>query len=257
MSANEALTAAAKILSNAQFIVALTGAGVSKESGVPTFRDAMEGLWAQYDPQELATPTAFRRNPKLVWDWYEYRRGLVRQAKPNAGHVALAALEQRPARFMLITQNVDELHEEAGSVNVLHLHGRIMQTKCFFDCQGDPTLVDVATLTSDSSSTPPPCPHCGRWLRPNVVWFEERLPIATLNAASVVSQLCDVMLVIGTSGIVQPAASLPQVAQQGGATIIEINPEATPLSPLASLTLRGASGVILPQLLAAVAAAEQ
>ena len=244
---------AAAILRDKQHIAVLTGAGVSKESGVPTFRDAMEGLWAQYDPQQLATPGAFRTNPRLVWDWYEWRREMVRQARPNPGHVALAQIEARWADVIVITQNVDDLHEQAGSQRVIHLHGNIAESKCFFDCQGSPTLVDVSQIEWDRDSGPPPCPYCGRWVRPNVVLFGETLPQAALGAAMHASQVCDVMLVVGTSGLVTPAASLPFHAHEAGATIIEVNPVESAISSIADVILRGPSGEMLPQLLEAIA----
>ncbi|MBC8171164.1 MAG: NAD-dependent deacylase [Anaerolineae bacterium] len=233
-------------------MVILTGAGVSKESGVPTFRDAIDGLWAKYDPQQLATKAAFQANPKLVWDWYEYRRSLVRQAQPNPGHTALAALERRSSGLILITQNVDDLHERAGSQNIIHLHGNIAQSKCFFDCQGSPTIIDIAQITWDQTSGPPPCPHCGRWVRPDVVWFGEMLPQLALDAADHASRTADLMLVIGTSGLVEPAASLPRTAQAAGAKVVEINPDTSMLSSYVDLKLTGASGVILPQIIEAL-----
>ncbi len=246
---NNAIRLAAHLIKNSQHIVVLTGAGVSKESGVPTFRDAMDGLWEKYDPQQLATPQAFQANPKLVWDWYEFRREIVRKAQPNPGHFALAELEKRFPSLEVITQNVDDLHEQAGSKNVIHLHGSIAQSKCFYNCQGNPTLIDVSRIDWDKTSGPPPCPHCGRWVRPNVVWFGEILPKAQLEAASQASSTCDVMIVVGTSGLVSPAAQLPDIAKHARATIIEVNPDITPITRLADIKLEGASGVMLPQVL--------
>jgi NAD-dependent deacetylase len=246
------IESAAALIKASQHIAVLTGAGVSKESGVPTFRDAIDGLWAKYDPQQLATKSAFEQNPKLVWDWYEYRRDLVHQAHPNPGHQTLAQLEHYYPGLTLITQNVDDLHEQAGSRNIIHLHGNIAQSKCFFDCQGNPTLVNVANITWDKTSGPPPCPHCGRPVRPDVVWFGEALPYDALQIAIRTSQTCDLMLVIGTSGLVEPAASLPRTAKVHGATVIEINPDESMLTRLVDLKLTGASGVILPQILEAL-----
>lgn len=224
---------------------------MSKESGVPTFRDAVEGLWAKYDPQQLATPQAFMQNPKLVWDWYEYRRVMVRKAQPNPGHFALAELERRIPGLTLITQNVDDLHEQAGSKNIIHLHGSIAQSKCFYNCQGTPTLVEVSQIDWDKTSGPPPCPHCGRWVRPDVVWFGERLPAEALHAAQSVCTSADVVIVVGTSGLVEPAASLPRLAKSAGATLIEVNPDYSMLTRFADVKLAGASGVMLPQLIEA------
>lgn len=240
------LQAAVDALRASQRLVVLTGAGISKESGIPTFRDAQEGLWARFDPQELATPRAFRRNPRLVWDWYAHRRAQVAQCAPNPGHLALVALEDLLPQVAIITQNTDGLHRAAGSTQVIALHGDMQQNKCFNNCQGDPTPIDITTLDWDPASGPPTCPHCGGWVRPAVVWFEENLPTHALDRALDLSQQADVMLVVGTSGVVQPAASLPYVALDRGATVIEINPAHTPITPLASIHLPGPSGTLLP-----------
>ena len=229
----------------ARQVAVLTGAGISAESGVPTFRDAQTGLWAQYDPAELATPQAFRRNPRLVWDWYQWRRELVSRAAPNAGHLALAQLEasfsQPGRRFDLITQNVDGLHQRAGSRSLIELHGSLWRTKCF----SEDRLVET---WPPSDETPPRCPRCGGLLRPDVVWFGEALPAAALDAAVDAAGACDVFLSIGTSGLVQPAASLPLLALEHGAVVAEINPDATPLSARMTYALRGPAGTILPEI---------
>lgn len=243
---------AADTLKAAPQIAVLTGAGVSKESGVPTFRDAQTGLWAKYNPQELANPVAFLSNPKLVWDWYTMRREMMAAVQPNPGHVALATLQQRKSSTRIITQNVDDLHEQAGSTNVIHLHGSIAENKCFANCQGDPTMIDITTLTWDKETGPPTCPHCGKLVRPNVVWFGEMLPEVSIKEAIALSETCDVMLVVGTSGIVTPAASLPAHAKSHGAKIIEINPDDTPITRIADIKLDGASGEMLPQVLTAM-----
>jgi NAD-dependent deacetylase len=232
-------------LRNAGHIAVLTGAGVSAESGVPTFRQAQTGLWAQYDPQELATPEAFQRNPGLVWEWYAWRRELVAQAKPNPGHFALAEWERLVPRFSLITQNVDGLHQQAGSQQVVELHGNISRTKCFADGRSVPNWLPT-------DEVPPRCPHCGSYLRPDVVWFGESLPYVALQTAVAAAQSCDVFLAIGTSGIVHPAASLPIEARQAGAIIVEINPERTALSPYMNHVLTGPAGVVLPELVRTV-----
>lgn len=228
-------------LRQAQHIAVLTGAGVSQESGVPTFRQAQTGLWAQYDPEQLATPAAFRRNPRLVWEWYEWRRALVAQASPNPGHVALAQLEQLVPRFTLITQNVDGLHARAGSRRVVALHGDLMQTKCFADGQS----VESWSQTDD---VPPRCPRCGGLLRPDVVWFGENLPTDALQTAVSAAAACDVFLSIGTSALVQPAASLPLTALEKGALLVEINPDITPLTRWADVVLTGRAGEVLPEM---------
>lgn len=230
-------------LRQAEHVTVLTGAGISAESGVPTFREAQTGLWAQYDPEALATPQAFRRNPKLVWEWYAWRRKLVSQAAPNPGHRALAALATIVPRLTLITQNVDGLHQRAGSQEVIALHGNIMETKCFE--QEHP-----ATSWPDSEDIPPRCSICGSLLRPNVVWFGENLPTTAWQTAVSAAQACTVFLAIGTSALVQPAASLPLMALEHGATLVEINPQTTPLTRWADFTLTGAAGEVLPALVA-------
>lgn len=247
-----AIQQAANLIQTARRIVVLTGAGVSKESGIPTFRDAQEGLWSKYDPTQLATPTAFRDNPKLVWDFYEFRRDMMRDKQPNPGHRALAELEQRFPTMLIVTQNIDELHEQAGSQNVIHLHGRIAQNKCFFNCQGNPTLVDISRIAWDKTSGPPACPHCGRWVRPNVVWFHEMLPMDELEQAQHASREADVILVIGTSGLVYPAANLPSETKKGGGKVIEVNPDYSMITRIADVKLEGPSGEVLPLVVAAL-----
>jgi NAD-dependent deacetylase len=233
------------VLRNAQHIAVLTGAGVSAESGIPTFREAQVGLWAQYRPEDLATPEAFRRNPKLVWDWYAWRRALVGKARPNPGHYALAQMQQRVPKLTLITQNVDGFHQLAGSVDVIELHGNITRIKC--------SREEIAIVHwAETDETPPRCPRCGDLLRPDVVWFGEMLPPAALEAAALAANTCDVFFSIGTSGIVEPAASLARVALQRGAVVVEVNPTVTPLTPQASFALQGPSGEILPALVKAV-----
>ncbi len=232
------------VLRNAQDIAVLTGAGVSAESGIPTFRDAQVGLWAQYRSEDLATPEAFRRNPKLVWDWYAWRRDLVSKARPNPGHYALAQMQQRVPKLTLITQNVDGFHQLAGSVDVIELHGNITRLKC----SREEIVIDHWAETGE---TPPRCPRCSDLLRPDVVWFGELLPPAALEAAAQAANTCDVFFSIGTSGIVEPAASLARVVLHRGAVVVEVNPTATPLTPQASFALQGPSGEILPALVKA------
>lgn len=248
----EDIQRAAHALKNAKLIAVSTGAGISKESGLATFRDPQEGLWAKYDPTELASPQAFMRNPSLVWSWYMFRYQMAAAVQPNPGHEAVAELEHLLPKVVLITQNVDGLHEEAGSQDIIEVHGSIRRFKCFDNCQGYPTYVTVtdAQLASDN---PPECPHCALGLvRPDVVWFGETLPAAALQRAFSVAEACDVMLVIGTSGLVQPAASFPLLAKRNGAFVIEVNPNHTHNTRLADVALRGPSGEVLPTLLAAV-----
>ncbi len=230
-------------LQSASHIVAFTGAGISAESGVPTFRQAQTGLWEQYDPTELATPQAFQRDPRLVWEWYQWRRDLIAGVDPNPGHIALVQMEQRARQFTLISQNVDDLHERAGSTAVLALHGKIHRTKRFNDGQ-------LVESWPDTGDVPPRCPETGGLLRPDVVWFGESLPAEILEQAFAAARNCDLFLSIGTSAMVQPAAQLPIEALRSGARVLEINPEPTPLSGQATWALNGPSGEILPVLVA-------
>lgn len=244
---DEALARARDALAGARSIVVLTGAGISAESGIPTFRDAMTGLWATFRPEDLATPEAFRRDPRTVWDWYAWRRARVGEARPNAGHLALARLERatrdRGASFLLVTQNVDGLHAVAGSIRLVELHGNIRRVRCF----------DGGHLaeTWAEEPIPPVCARCGSPLRPDVVWFGEALPCEALETAAEAALRCDVFMSIGTSGLVEPAASLPFTALAAGAQVIEINPDATPLTRRATLVLSGLAGAVLPRLVPA------
>jgi NAD-dependent deacetylase len=249
----EKIQKAADQLRKARRAVVLTGAGVSKESGIPTFRDAMDGLWSKYDPQQLATPEAFKANPKLVWDWYNSRRDTVRKARPNPGHHAIADLEDLLPEVVVVTQNIDRLHQAAGSSDVIELHGNLMDNKCFANCQGDPTLIDISVLTWDAEAGPPKCPHCGANVRPTVVWFNEILPIDALSRAKEMSTTADVMLVVGTSGVVQPAASLPYYAKRyNDAFVIDVNPVRDEIAEYADLFLDGPAGEVLPQVIQAM-----
>lgn len=232
-------------LAAARRVAVLTGAGISAESGIPTFRDALTGLWANYDPQELATPEGFARNPGLVWEWYAERRARIAEVQPNPGHVALAALAQRFERFTLVTQNIDSLHQRAGSREVVELHGNIARVKC----SREETVVDA--FPADES--PPRC-KCGAWLRPDVVWFGEMLPAAALARAEEAAEHCEVFFSIGTSAQVYPAAELPLRALSAGAAVVEINPERTSLTRHAQFVLPGAAGKVLPALLQRLAA---
>jgi len=230
-------------LQAARRVAVLTGAGISAESGVPTFREAQTGLWARYNPEELATPEAFRRDPRLVWEWYAWRQERVRRAEPNPGHYALVKMERQIAEFTLITQNVDGLHRRAGSHQVLELHGNLFRAKCF----NEDRLVEG---WPESDDIPPRCPHCGGLLRPDVVWFGEMLPAGILRAAEQAAASAEVFLSIGTSSLVYPAADLPFAALRAGATVVEINPQPTPLSSQVTFSLNGPAGVVLPALVA-------
>ena len=223
----------------------LTGAGISAESGVPTFRDAQTGLWAKYRAEELATPEAFHAQPRLVWDWYGWRRQLTARAEPNPGHLALVQLQARYPELTLVTQNVDGLHSRAGSRDVVELHGNIALDLCSRD--GTPV-----SQYRDGGDIPPRCAECGAYVRPGVVWFGEALPRAALERAEAAARSCEVALSIGTSGLVHPAAGLPLLAKRHGALLIEVNPSATPLTPHADFVLTGPSGVVLPALVQAL-----
>lgn len=232
-------------LREARHVAVLTGAGTSAESGVPTFRDAMNGSWSDFRPEDLATPEAFERNAQLVWDWYSARRAQVSQVRPNAGHETLARLARRYTNFTVITQNVDGLHQAAGSRDVIELHGNLRRVKCFE--RGHP-----AETWEETGEVPPRCPQCQGRLRPDVVWFGEALPEAELDRAIEAALDCDVFLSIGTSALVYPAASLPLAALEAGKTVLEINPARTSLSDRATWFVAGKSGVVLAALEAAL-----
>lgn len=232
-----------KFLRQAGRVAALTGAGASQESGLRTFRDAQSGLWAQYRPEDLASPEAFARDPKLVWNWYAMRREKVRDVEPNPGHFALAEMGHRVPHFTLITQNVDGLHRKAGSTNILELHGNIQRVRCS-EC-------GMYADTWEENGDVPRCAGCGGMLRPDVVWFGEPLPRSALEAAVEAARASQVFFSIGTSGLVQPAAALAFAAHNKGAVVVEINIEATPLTEKADFFLQGKSGEILPELVKA------
>ena len=228
-------------LTRAGSLAVLTGAGISAESGVPTFRGA-GGLWKDYKPEDLATPEAFARDPRLVWEWYNWRREAIKKAQPNAAHRALVQLEIRKPRFTLITQNVDGLHDMAGSGKILKLHGDIWRMRC---------TACGANWPDRRAPLPKPPPHCacGGLARPGVVWFGEPLPEGMMKEAEHAAGSAEVFLVIGTSAVVYPAASLIPYARQAGAKVIEINTEETAASHAVDCALRGAAGEILPRLM--------
>jgi NAD-dependent deacetylase len=232
-------------------VVVLTGAGVSAESGIPTFRDKQTGLWENFDAAELATPYAFERDPAFVWGWYEWRRGLVLKAQPNAGHRAIATMQTHVPHFTLITQNVDDLHERAGSRYVLHLHGELSRPYCE-SCRRSHVLpAGIPELPTEGARIHPPrCQSCGARIRPGVVWFGESLPAGAFESARESAAQCDVFFCIGTSSLVQPAASLTDLAIDAGATTIQVNPDSTDIDDLVTFSLRGPAGTVLPQLVA-------
>jgi len=229
-------------LNNADNILVLTGAGMSAESGVPTFRDAQTGLWKKFRPEDLATPEAFIDHPRMVWDWYEERRTNIRAVVPHAGHFALVEIEQHFKSFLLATQNVDSLHQKAGSQQVVELHGNIMLSMC----SKTGKHIDEQWVNS-ATTRPPASPHHPDGLaRPGVVWFGEELPAGPLNLATASAYDCDICFSIGTSTLVQPAASLPFVALKSGATVVEINPVPTALSEQAHFSLQATAAEVLP-----------
>jgi NAD-dependent deacetylase len=238
---NDGLEIAARILAEAGPLVVSTGAGISKESGIPTFRDAPNALWEKYEPERLASPEGFRQDPPLVWRWYVDRREMIGKAKPNPGHYAIAELEDHFDQFLLVTQNIDDLHRKAGSRNLVEVHGNIFRYKCFD--AGHP----IETLPK-TKEIPPKC-ECGSLIRPDVVWFGEMLPEDAVMRAYAATESCAVMLVVGTSGIVYPVAGFPGVAKRAGAKVIEVNPETTAITHDTDISLRGPSGDVLPQLL--------
>ena len=220
----------------------LTGAGISAESGIPTFR-GKDGLWNKYDPMELATPEAFRKDPRLVWEWYDWRRQLIARAEPNEGHRIIAEIEKKFSDFWLITQNVDGLHQRAGSKKVIELHGNIWKVRCVSCGRED---YDYRTHLPE---IPPRCENCGGLLRPGVVWFGESLPMDALQKAYELSEDADVFIVVGTSAQVYPAAELPFVAKRNGARLIEVNPEETPITPYADVSIREKASIGLRKVL--------
>ncbi|MBT3336743.1 MAG: NAD-dependent deacylase [Anaerolineae bacterium] len=256
-----------RFLKKATRIAVLTGAGISAESGLKTFRDAQDGHWSKYRPEDLATPEAFARDPKLVWDWYAMRRNKVAEATPNPSHFALVEMEHRVSSFTLITQNVDGYHRQAGSQNVLELHGNIQQVKCYDGC-GVVDEWEEPVIASEAKQSPsmhkeiaasqkhaprndtgvPRCEKCGAYLRPDVVWFGESLPLGAFDAALEAAANCHIFFSIGTSGLVQPAASLAGEAHRQGAAVVEVNLDPTPLTPYVDFALHGKSGEILPKL---------
>jgi NAD-dependent protein deacetylase/lipoamidase len=231
-------------LRQARHVGVLTGAGVSAESGIPTFREALTGFWARYDPAELASPGGFARHPERVWRWYRERRLAIARAEPNAAHRALVDLEDRVDRFTLITQNIDALHLRAGNRDVIELHGNIARVRC--------SVENVVVTEFEDGDTVPTCPGCGAYLRPDVVWFGELLPMPALERAWAAARDADLFLSVGTSNLVEPAASLPWIAARSGARVVVVNPsdEGQQRGPKIH-HLAGPAGQVLPALLAA------
>jgi NAD-dependent deacetylase len=235
-----AIDDAVAILVPARRVVVTTGAGMSKESGIPTFRDAPNALWADFNPEDLATREGFRRDPARVWRWYAERRAMIARARAHAGHKALARLETLCDDFLLLTQNIDGLHHAAGSRHVVELHGNIFRFRCF---END----HPAPAPAETDEVPPRC-ACGSFLRPDVVWFGEALAAADLDRAYSALSACEVLLVVGTSGLVYPAAGFADLARAVGARVIEVNPDPTPLSDIADVTVRSGAKEALPEI---------
>lgn len=242
-------------LGSARRVLVFSGAGMSAESGIPTFRDAMHGLWAQFSPEELASPQGWHQDRARVWAWYEWRRSLVARAQPHCGHravarlgQALSALRQQPVQVDVVTQNVDDLHERAGSADVQHLHGSLFAPRC--DTCGRPGEFPKPPPEAPvARMMPPRCPHCAGFIRPGVVWFGESLPQDVWHRSEELLAGCDVLLVVGTSGVVYPAAGLPAAARRAGKWVAEINPVASELSPMVHLHWRTSAAQGLGSLL--------
>jgi NAD-dependent deacetylase len=240
----ESIQKAREILRTARGVTVLTGAGISAESGIPTFRGD-DGLWKKYNPEDVDTADGFKRNPKYVWEWYDSLRDLISQKEPNPGHYALAMLERIKPYFTLITQNIDDLHRTAGNANIIELHGNIWRMRCM-ECSYTEENHQVPL-----AEIPPRCKNCSGLLRPAVVWFRDNIPLSTIDACLLSIEDSDVMLIVGTSGIVEPAASMGLVAKHTGKTVIEVNLEESIHSPKFDLVLLGKAGDILPRIIPA------
>ena len=234
-------------IAQAERVCVLSGAGMSAESGIATFRDALTGLWSRFDPAQLASEEGFRADPQLVWDWYAERRDGVRAAQPNAGHLALGEFaRRRPGALTVVTQNVDDLHQRAGNAEAIRLHGDILADRWFEACRRDPWCDTERAVPG----RPPRCAECGNLVRPGVVWFGESLPPGALEAAERAASGADVMLVVGTSGAVWPAAGLASRARRAGAFVAILNPQPSEIDAEAHVLLRGTAAQLLPRLLA-------
>ncbi len=231
-------------LRDARHVCVLTGAGISAESGVPTFRDAQQGLWAKYDPHQLATPEAFEENPELLWRWYRWRRELVAEANPNPGHLALTQLAELVPRLTLVTQNVDGLHQRAGSHDVIEFHGNLFDDRCH---------AEGCVVVHNQQAAVPVCPNCGANLRPGVVWFGETIPENVRNQSFAAAADCSVFLSVGTSSLVYPAAGLADIARENCAIVAEINPNPTLHAETYDFAIVGNAGVVLPKLVESLA----
>ena len=245
----------AEKLAVAERLVFVTGAGVSKESGIPTFRDAADGIWQDFDPLLYGSPLGWAMQPGKVWNWYYERRQQMAEARPNPGHFAMRDLEALVPQVVVLTQNIDRLHHQAGSSDVVALHGDMFAYRCDRDCQGNPTPVDLDSVTWTPETAPPRCPHCKTGhVRPDVVWYGEYLLKANVDRALSAARQCDVMIVAGTSGAIPLAAHLPVYAREAGAFVADVNPSKSAITPTAHVWLAGPSGVVLPQVVQALRA---
>lgn len=252
MSVDSTVLEGATLLSLSSRVCALTGAGISRESGIPTYRDP-NGLWTAYDPRKLASVAGFYENPQAVWDFHEMYRAKVAEAQPNAAHRSLAYLEKRYFLHLpIITQNVDDLHERAGSSKITHLHGLLSQNRCSRYCRGIPSIVENDLINWSSGEKPPRCPYCNAYIRPNVIFFGEFLHSKPVRRAENAMRTTDLLIVIGTSGVVAPASELPQMAKDSGAKIIEINTKSSEVTPIVDLWIPLPAGEALPQLVQAL-----
>jgi NAD-dependent deacetylase len=245
---DEAWLALRERIATVPSVCVLTGAGMSAESGIPTFRDSQAGLWSRFDPAQLASEEGFRTDPAMVWDWYAERRVAVRAAQPNAGHHTLAAFaRRRPGVLRIVTQNVDDLHQRAGNVDAIRLHGDILSDRWLDRCRALP----ACAVTTALPGRPPRCERCANLLRPDVVWFGEMLPEPALDAAERAAAAAALMLVVGTSGSVWPAAGLAAIARRTGAFVAIVNPQPSEIDDQAHLTIRGTAAIVLPALFGA------
>lgn len=244
---------ACKAIRDAKHIVFFTGAGISAESGIPTFRDKLTGLWEKYDPQRLETANAFRENPPLVWGWYLWRRHQAALAEPNAAHRSVCQLANTGRRVSVITQNIDDLHERAGSEHVLHLHGSLIEPICFA-CKrpGKLTTDEVMDFVEGELVEPPRCSRCNGRMRPGIVWFGEDLPDGVWKAAMAEIKKCDVLISVGTSGVVRPASDIPEITLAAGAKVIHVNVEDVSLGKPNELMLLGSASEVLSRISEAI-----
>ena len=245
---------AADLLQKSEKVVFFTGAGISADSGIPTYREKLSGIWSGYDPRDLETAKAFRQNPALVWGWYLWRRQRVAQAKPNAGHLAVSRMASSHRPVSVITQNVDDLHERAGSLNVVHLHGSLAMPECYA-CHRLATAPPDQNELPDAGALiePPRCQRCNGRMRPGVVWYGEDLPPKAWKTAMNLVKSCDLLISVGTSGIVMPAANIPDLALSSGASVIHVNKTDVSMGEQNEYMLVGAAAVILPMLLDSIA----